>query len=236
MKWWHWGGPWPNDGHCPCVLCGWSSAWQCSPPSSSCFFFLLRDESSESLWDSSWWDVSCPLWHGIVCEAGWALEPWESVAGALESFFSRVTLVEPLWLPSPPPLLLGLLSEPAAGFLVMNPMHTFLWLCRAGLSSDVVHHCLGLPRPKGVEVEGGRSLVTSLWDPVGLRRPSNVLELMGRVVLSVQVSSVWTSICLCPTDSADGGGGMAVLARAGNPQRLLLLVRGQLLGTGGLFG
>ena len=59
------------------------------------------------------------------------------------------------------------------------------------LSSDIVHHCLGQARPKGVEVmEGGNSSVTSLWEPIGLQRPSNTLELMGRVELSVQVSSV----------------------------------------------
>ena len=57
------------------------------------------------------------------------LEPWESVVGALQSFLG-VALVELLWLPSPPPPLLGLQSEPAADFLAMNPMHTFLWLCR----------------------------------------------------------------------------------------------------------
>ena len=49
--------------------------------------------------------------------------------GALQSFLG-VALVELLQLPLPPLLLLGLPSEPAADFLVMNPMHTFLWLCR----------------------------------------------------------------------------------------------------------
>ena len=51
------------------------------------------------------------------------------MVGALESFFG-VALVELPQLPSPPPLLLGLPSEPVVGFLVMNLMHTFLWLCR----------------------------------------------------------------------------------------------------------
>ena len=87
-------------------------------------FFFSPEESFESLWD-----VSHPLWHGDVCKAGGALEPWESVAGALLSFLG-VALVELLWLPSPPLLLLGLTSEPAADFLATNPMYTFLWLCR----------------------------------------------------------------------------------------------------------
>ena len=56
------------------------------------------------------------------------LEPWQSVAGALESFFLGVTLVELPWLPLPSSPLLGCLSVPVAGFLAMN---TFLWLCRA---------------------------------------------------------------------------------------------------------
>ena len=49
--------------------------------------------------------------------------------GALP-FLLGVALVEPPQLPSSPPLLLGLPSEPAADFLVTNLMHTFLWLCR----------------------------------------------------------------------------------------------------------
>ena len=53
-------------------------------------------------------------------------------------------------------------------------------------------------------MEGGWSSVTLLWDPVGLWKPSNVLELTGSVELSVWVSSVWTSFHLHLTDSADG--------------------------------
>ena len=59
------------------------------------------------------------------------LETWKSMVGALESLFLGVALIESPWLPSPPPLLLGLLSEPAADFLATNLMHTFLWLCKA---------------------------------------------------------------------------------------------------------
>ena len=55
-------------------------------------------------------------------------------------------------------------------------------------------------------MEGGWRSLTSLWDPVGLWKPSNALELMGSVELSVQVSSVWTSFHLHLTDSADGEG------------------------------
>ena len=55
-------------------------------------------------------------------------------------------------------------------------------------------------------MEGGNSSVTSLWEPVGLGRLSNILELMGRVKLSVQESSMQTSFCLHLTDSADGEG------------------------------
>ena len=55
-------------------------------------------------------------------------------------------------------------------------------------------------------MEGGRSSVTLLWDPVGLWRVSKVLELTRRVELSVWVSSMQTSFRLCLTDSADGEG------------------------------
>ena len=55
-------------------------------------------------------------------------------------------------------------------------------------------------------MEGGSSSVTLLWEPIGLWRPSNTLELMGRVELSVWVSSMWTSFHLHLTDLADGEG------------------------------
>ena len=101
-------------------------------PGRACaFFFFSPEESFESLWDLWQWDVSHPLQHGDVCEAGRVLEPWESVVEALESLFMEVALVELSWLPSPPPPLLDLLSEPVADFLAMNLMHTFLWLCKA---------------------------------------------------------------------------------------------------------
>ena len=73
--------------------------------------------------------------------------------------------------------------------------------------SDLVHHCLGPTRPKEVEVmEGGRGSVPSLWDPVGLQRPSKALELTGRVELSVRLPSMWTSFHLCLTDLVDTEG------------------------------
>ena len=75
------------------------------------------------------------------------------------------------------------------------------------LSSDVVHHCLGLAGPKGVKVmEGGNSSVTSLWEHVGLRRMSNALELTGMVVSNVRESSMLISCHLCLTDSVEGEG------------------------------
>ena len=49
-------------------------------------------------------------------------------------------------------------------------------------------------------------MVALLWDPVGLQKPSNLLELMGRVELSSRVSSVWASFRLCLADSADEEG------------------------------
>ena len=55
-------------------------------------------------------------------------------------------------------------------------------------------------------MEGGNSSVTLLWEPVGLQRQSNTLELTGRVELSVQESSMQTSFHLDLTDSADGEG------------------------------
>ena len=51
-------------------------------------------------------------------------------------------------------------------------------------------------------MEEGWSSVALLWDPIRLRKPSNPLELMGRVKLSSQMSSVQTSFCLCPPDLA----------------------------------
>ena len=48
----------------------------------------------------------------------------------------------------------------------------------------------GLAWPKGVEVmEGGNGSVTSLKEPVGLWKPSTMLELTGRVVSTVPESS-----------------------------------------------
>ena len=111
----------PSGGCHPCMPCGWSSSWQGSHPSSSSCH-LMSPSSPCGTCGSG--DASHPLWCSDVCETGGVLEPWESAAGALESFLG-VVLVELLQLPSHPALLLGLLSEPAAGFLVMNPMQPF---------------------------------------------------------------------------------------------------------------
>ena len=75
-------------------------------------------------------DVSRPLQHGDVWEAGGVLEPWDSVVGALPSFLG-VALGETPWLLWPPPPLLRLPPEPPVDFFGMSLMHTFLWLCRA---------------------------------------------------------------------------------------------------------
>ena len=75
------------------------------------------------------------------------------------------------------------------------------------LSAKVVHPCLRPSRPKGVKVmEGGNGSVTSLKEPVGLRKPSNRLELTGRVVLTVQESSQQKSLHLHLADLAVGEG------------------------------
>ena len=59
------------------------------------------------------------------------------------------------------------------------------------LSAKVVHPCLGPAWPKGVQVmEGGNGSVMSLKEPIGLWKPSNMLELMGRVVLTAPVFHV----------------------------------------------
>ena len=51
------------------------------------------------------------------------------------------------------------------------------------LSAEVVHPCLGPAWPKEVKVmEGGNDSIMSLKEPIGLWKPSNMLELMGRVV------------------------------------------------------
>ena len=58
------------------------------------------------------------------------------------------------------------------------------------LSSEEVHHCLGPVGPRGVEVMvGGVGSMASLWQPAGLHRSSNTLELMGMEMLRAQVSS-----------------------------------------------
>ena len=74
------------------------------------------------------------------------------------------------------------------------------------------HPCHGVPSPREVKVmEGGWSSVALLWNPVGLQKPSNPLDLMGRMELSLQMSSVQASFCLCPFDSAGGVGDLPCL-------------------------
>ena len=58
------------------------------------------------------------------------------------------------------------------------------------LSAKVVCPCLRLAWPKGVEVmEGCSGSVMSLKEPIKLRKWSNMLELMERVVSTVPESS-----------------------------------------------
>ena len=115
---------WADSGHCPCTPCGLSSSQQGSCPSSSSFSSHLRSPSSPY----GTCGGEMPLVHcGMVMSVRQAGH-WSP--GSLPSFLG-VTLVELPWLPLPPSPLLGLTSEPVADFLVMNPMHTFLWLCRA---------------------------------------------------------------------------------------------------------
>ena len=69
------------------------------------------------------------------------------------------------------------------------------------------HCCHRALIPRGVEVmERGWSSVASLWDPIRLQKPSNLLKLMGRVELSSQGSSVLASFYLCSFDLAGGVG------------------------------
>ena len=75
------------------------------------------------------------------------------------------------------------------------------------LSAEVVHPCLRLAWPKGVKVmEGGNGSVTSLEEPVGLRKLSNMLELMGRVVSTTLESSMQRFFPLHLADPAAGEG------------------------------
>ena len=98
-------------------------------PSWAHVFHLLFFPPESFLLDLWWPEVSCPLQRGDGWEAGGTIEPWESVVGALPSFF-RVALEEPPWLLLPL-LLLGLLSETLVDFWEESLRHTFLWLCKA---------------------------------------------------------------------------------------------------------
>ena len=66
------------------------------------------------------------------------------------------------------------------------------------LSSEEVHPCLGPVGPRGVEVMVGVGSTVLLWDPTGLWRLSDALELIGMVMSSVQVSSACMSCHLWP--------------------------------------
>ena len=57
------------------------------------------------------------------------------------------------------------------------------------LSEEIIHPSLGPTLPRGVEViEGTSGSITSLREPVRLRKGSIVLEPMGRVVSTIPES------------------------------------------------
>ena len=59
------------------------------------------------------------------------------------------------------------------------------------LSEEVIHSSLGLALPRGVEVmEGASDSITSLREPVGLQKLSNMLEPMGRVMSAILESTL----------------------------------------------
>ena len=55
-------------------------------------------------------------------------------------------------------------------------------------------------------MEGGNGSITSLTEPIRLQKVSNMLELMGRVVLTALESSLQRSFCLHPVDPEVGEG------------------------------
>ena len=55
-------------------------------------------------------------------------------------------------------------------------------------------------------MEGDNGSITSLEEPVGLRKASNMLGLMGRVVLTALESSPQRSLRLHPADPEAGEG------------------------------
>ena len=73
------------------------------------------------------------------------------------------------------------------------------------LSEEVSCSSLGLALPRGVEVmEGASGSITSLREPVGLRKLSNVLEPMGRVMSAMLESTLQISLRLHPADPEAG--------------------------------
>ena len=109
---------------------GWQHAlWLELFPARLASFIFFFFPSKSFLWDLWWWDISHLLRCGDGWEAGGALEPWESVVGALPSFLG-MALEEPLQLLSPLSLL-GLPSKTPVDFREVSPRHTFLRLCKA---------------------------------------------------------------------------------------------------------
>ena len=110
------------------------------------------------------------------------------------------------------PVMLG-----TEGVRLLGPMAGYLGRLKFGLvkheadkcllSAKVVRPCLGLAWPKGVKVmEGGNGSVMLLKEPVGLQKPSNLLELTGRVVSTMPESSMQSSFHLPLADPVAGEG------------------------------
>ena len=75
------------------------------------------------------------------------------------------------------------------------------------LSEEIVHPSLWPALPRGVEViEGASSSTTLLREPLGLRNVSIVLELRGRVLLTIPEAILLRPLCLLLADSLVGEG------------------------------
>ena len=162
--------------------------------------------------DSTWNFLAILMpstWHSVASLyrlLGWSIVRWGEDGPGVSTPAGQV--LDTWW----DPARLGMpgvrLPRPATSFPGrLNPGVVYSKAGECQLSSDTDHHFCWAPSPSGVKVmEGGWSSVALLWDPVRLQKSSNPLELMGRVELSSQVSSVRASFHLHPSDLADGGG------------------------------
>ena len=75
------------------------------------------------------------------------------------------------------------------------------------LSEEVIHPSLGPALPRGVEgMEGASNSIMSLREPIRLQNMSNMLELMGRVMLAILESTLQRSLHLHPAAPEAGEG------------------------------